>query len=201
VLIMARPLAGRVVMCGHGRSRVPRGGGGCRRRRSHRGLPGRIAQPEGPHEAGRPRREGHLHRTARRDDVALLHIGAVLTPADRLAPEVLLVVQVRVEREKDRIVGRHVPVGAVVEQAAALHEPKVSDVVRRAVHARDHERGLAIGGKRDVLRQDRVEDDVLAAVRLAEDPEMARDALGQCEAGLLVEEDRQADGRGRKGVR
>ena len=108
--------------------------------------------------------------------------------------------QVRVEREVDRIVGRHVPVGAAIEQAAALHEPEVSDVVRRAVRTRDDERRPAIGGKWGVLRQNRVEADVLAPVRLAEDPQMARKPLGQREAGLLVEEDREADGRRGEGV-
>ena len=109
--------------------------------------------------------------------------------------------QVRVEREKDRIVGRHVTVGAAIGESAALHEPEVSDVVRCAVRPRDHERRLAIGGKGGVLRQDRVEDDVFARARLAKDPEMSREAFGQREAGLLVEECRKPDGRRGKGVR
>src|SRR4029079_19575889 len=56
-------------------------------------------------------------------------------------------------------------------------------------------------GKRGVLRHDRVEDDVLARARLTEDPEISREAFGQREACLLVEEDRKPDGRRGKGVR
>jgi len=52
-----------------------------------------------------------------------------------------------------------------------------------------------------VLRKDGVEYDVFATVRLAKDPEMPRKAVGEREAGLLVEECREADGRRREGVR
>jgi hypothetical protein len=158
-------------------------------------------QPETSCEGGRPRCECHLHRAAGCDDVALLDIGPIFASADRPAREILLVVQVRVEREVDRIVGRHVPVGAAIEEVAALNEPEVSDVVRRAVGTGDDERRPAIGGERGVLWQDRVENDVLARVRLAEDPEISRQAFGQLEAGLLVEVAREADGRRGKGVR
>ena len=66
---------------------------------------------------------------------------------------------------------------------------------------RDDERGCAHRPEVGVLGHDRVEDDVGAGVRLAEDPEMPREAFGQRETGLLVEEDGKTDGRGREGVR
>ena len=77
----------------------------------------------------------------------------------------------------------------------------MADVVRRPVHAPDNQRGSPIRRKRGVLEHDRVEDDVGAGVRLAEDPEMSRKAFGQGETGLLVEEDGKTDGGGREGVR
>jgi len=75
----------------------------------------------------------------------------MLPAANRPVPEVLLVVQVRIKAGKDRIVGRHVPVGAAVGGAAALHEPEMPDGVSGPVA--DDERGLATGGQGDVLRQ------------------------------------------------
>jgi len=156
-------------------------GGSCHTRNARRdpsqargGVP---CQLERPRQARRPRCDDHVHCPAWRDDVALLDIRPVLPAANRLAPEVVLVVQIRIKREED-------PIGAPVGEAAALHETKVSDVVGSPVPPRDDERGLATGGQRDVLRQDGVEDDVLATVRLAEDAEMAREALGEREAGL-----------------
>ena len=114
---------------------------------------GRVGPAGSSGEGGRPRCEGHLHRAAGCDDERSSTSRPILASADRPAREVLLVVQVRVEREIDRIVGPHVTVGAAIEQAAALHEPEVSDVVRCAVRPRDDERRPAIGGKWGVLRQ------------------------------------------------
>ena len=95
----------------------------------------------------------------------------------------------------------HAPVWAAVGEATALDEPEVSDVVYGAILPRHHERGFATGGQGKVLRKDGVEYDVFATARLAKDPEMPRKALGEREAGLLVEECREADGRRREGVR
>ena len=75
-------------------------------------------QPEGALEAGGMRRQGHFHRTAGRDDVALLDIGSVVPPADRLAPKIVPLVEGRVEGEEDRFVGCHIPVGPAVDEAA-----------------------------------------------------------------------------------
>ena len=60
----------------------------------------------------------------------------MLPAANRPVPEVLLVVQVRIKGEKDRIVGRYVPVGAAVGEAAAFHEPETPDAVSGPVAPR-----------------------------------------------------------------
>src|SRR4029077_7990881 len=127
-------------------------------------------QPKGPRQACWARCDDHLYRAAWREGVALLDIRPELPAANRPVPEVVLVVQVRIEREEDRIVGRHVAVWAAVGEATALDEPEVSDVVYGAILPRHHERGLATGGQGKVLRKDGVEYDVFATVRLAKDP-------------------------------
>src|SRR6516164_11292724 len=63
-------------------------------------------EPESAPEAGRLRRQRHFDCTTGGYDVALLDIRPVLPSADRLAPEVVPVVEGRVEGEEDRIVGR-----------------------------------------------------------------------------------------------
>ena len=59
---------------------------------------------ERPRQARRPRCDDHVHCPAWRDNVALLDIRPALPAANRLAREVVLVVQIRIKREEGRLV-------------------------------------------------------------------------------------------------
>ena len=120
----------------------------------------------------RARRERHLHRSRGRDDVAFLDVRAAVAASHRLALQVP-VVEIRIGREEDGIIRRHVAIGAAVAQPTALHEAEVSDVVRRAVSPGDDERRLARGGQLGAFGHDRIEADILAGERFAKYPEVS----------------------------
>src|SRR5439155_15594591 len=79
--------------------------------------------------------------------------------------------------------------------AAAFDEAEMPDVVRGAVAARD------LRGQFGVLGDQHVEGDGLARLGLAEDAEVAGEALGELVALALVEMDGEPDGAGTEKMR
>jgi len=107
----------------------------------------------------------------------------------------IAVAQRRVEREQELVPGREVALGASFVDAAALDEPVMADVVRRAIPA-GH-----LCRQRSVLRHQDVEGDAAAVLVLTEDAEVARQPLGQLVSRPFVEVDGETDGAGPEGVR
>ena len=144
--------------------------------------------------------DGNSHQTGLIDAVVLLDPRTLVAPFHGVGAQLLIVhvPQRCVEGEDDVLVGGDLTSGlAGLIDVGAFNESVPADVVGRIVLAGQDRSLTAVGGGLDGLRvENRIEGESVTGVGLTEDPETARETIGEVVSAAAVGSDCQTDGRG-----